>query len=270
MKFGDYLAVALPTASIALALLLGVVSVAVQPAADIPVTPLRQSLSVAVVEALHARIAIDRTCLLPAGLVVIAMFAAWTVFPAAVLDPALVAWLGAAVLVLALGAGGRDVLLKGVDIEATLFLFGLLVLVGSVRESGFFVQLSSLLATNALSPTLALIGFVALAGLSTGLFSAGPSMAAMLELAPTLAARTSPTAVYLGLAFGVCAGSSLLLTAATSGPLAQSMVERAGLRDAEGRLLTFGFKEFGPVGVMSFVLILTVDVAAILILTRSP
>jgi hypothetical protein len=46
-------------------------------------------------------------------------------------------------------------------------------------------------------------------------------MAALLEVAPPLVDEVGPAAVYVGLAFGVCAGSSLLLTAATSGPLAQ-------------------------------------------------
>jgi hypothetical protein len=61
--------------------------------------------------------------------------------------------------------------------------------------------------------------------------------------------------VYVGLALGVCAGSSLFTTAATSGPLAQALTERADLHDDEGNPLRFGFMEFLPVGIMSFLVI---------------
>jgi hypothetical protein len=61
--------------------------------------------------------------------------------------------------------------------------------------------------------------------------------------------------VYVGLALSVCAGSSCLLTAATAGPLAQALCERADLRDARGEAIRFGFSEFLRVGLLSFVII---------------
>jgi hypothetical protein len=65
----------------------------------------------------------------------------------------------------------------------------------------------------------------------------------------------SPTAVYVGLALSVCAGSSLFLTAATSGPMAQIMTERAGLRDQSDAPLHFGFFAFVRVGLLAFAVI---------------
>ncbi len=65
----------------------------------------------------------------------------------------------------------------------------------------------------------------------------------------------------MGLALSVCAGSSLLLTAATAGPLMQSLVERSQLRDAQGQAIRFGFAEFMPVGLLGFTLILGVGIA---------
>jgi hypothetical protein len=91
-------------------------------------------------------------------------------------------------------------------------------------------------------------------------------MAALLEVARPHAAVLPPAAVYLGLAFGVCAGSSLFLTAATSGPLAQSLVERARLVDDHGQPLHFGFRTFLPVGILSFCVILAVGLVATLLL----
>lgn len=83
-------------------------------------------------------------------------------------------------------------------------------------------------------------------------------MAALLEVANALAQRLPRHAVNLGLALSVCAGGSLLLTAATSGPMAQALTKRADLRDAKGRSVRFGFFEFFeflPADLLSFVLI---------------
>jgi len=117
-----------------------------------------------------------------------------------------------------------------------------------------------------------LVIFLLLAGVLTGLFSAGPSMAALLDVAEVLAKVFPPTAVYVGLALSVCAGSSLFLTAATSGPMAQMMTERADLRDEHGKQVRFGFFEFLPVGLWGFTIILLVGVAYSLLLAawRSP
>jgi hypothetical protein len=165
-------------------------------------------------------------------------------------------------------------------------IFGLLVMVGAVRESGLFGLLAQTLQASSWSGTTQLVVFIVAAGVATGLFSAGPSMAALLEVAPPLVDEVGPAAVYVGLAFGVCAGSSLLLTAATSGlgwrrrrggrrhhrvrwfrvrrrrrrPLAQSMVERAGLRDVDGRRLGLTFGSFLPVGLLAFGVIVGVGI----------
>jgi hypothetical protein len=85
-------------------------------------------------------------------------------------------------------------------------------------------------------------------------------MAGLLEVAEVLAARTSATAVYVGLALSVCAGSSLFLTVATSGPMAEIMVERAAIEDRRGIALCFGFFQFAPIGLLAFAVIQTVAV----------
>jgi Na+/H+ antiporter NhaD/arsenite permease-like protein len=70
-------------------------------------------------------------------------------------------------------------------------------------------------------------------------------------------------AVYVGLALAVCAGSSLFLTAATAGPLMQSLAERAALRGVNGQPVSFGFSEYLRVGLLGF----AVTLAAALIYT---
>jgi hypothetical protein len=47
--------------------------------------------------------------------------------------------------------------------------------------------------------------------------------------------------------------------------LAQALTERADLRDSDGRQLRFGFVEFLPVGVLSFLVIETVAIGYCLV-----
>ena len=263
MDFNAYLVRAFPIALAALIVLLGVVHLGVRPARDVEAPALRSALTVAAIEALHRRVRLDVRLLAPATLALVGMLAAWILLPAAVAPPHLVAWVGAAAALLLCGRRATGALLRGVDLEATLFLFGLFVLVGVVRESGFFATLAGGLAGLDIAPSARLYLLVTVTGVATGLFSAGPSMAAMLEVGRPLTETVPPAAVYVGLAFGVCAGSSLLLTAATSGPLAQSLVERAAITDDRGAPLRLTFQGFLPVGALSFLIILAVGLGAV-------
>ncbi|NVJ18467.1 SLC13 family permease, partial [Myxococcus sp. AM010] len=159
------------------------------------------------------------------------------------------------------GGLGERIVRTRIDMEAALFLLSLFVMVGAVGRSGLFADAAGWLQALPISPLAQLCVFFVAAGLLTGVFSAGPSMAALLEVAERLAQQHSPETVYIGLALSVCAGSSLFLTAATSGPLAQALTERAALRDPEGNLIRFGFAEFLPAGLLSFAVIQTVAIA---------
>jgi Na+/H+ antiporter NhaD/arsenite permease-like protein len=206
------------------------------------------------------------------------MVVAWMTLPAYGVPPELVAWCGAAI---ALGLflarrrrraddhdAARTILARALDAETTLFLFALFFMVGVVRRTGVFHALAGGLLALPVGPGPKLVAFLCVAGLVTGLFSAGPSMAALLEVAHELTRTLPAPAVYVGLAMSVCAGSSLFLTAATSGPLAQAMVERAKLRGPDGEPIHFGFGDFLPVGLLAFVLILGVALTTGLLLAR--
>lgn len=209
------------------------------------------------------RIKLDLRLAVPGLLTLVGMLTAWILLPATLVPPHLIAWIGAVVVLAAVGRRAAGAVRRGIDVDATLFLFGLFVLVGTVRESGFFAGLAATLEHLPVSDDLRLFLLLALTGIATGLFSAGPSMAAMLEVGRPLTETIAPDAVYIGLAFAVCAGSSLLITAATSGPLAQSLIDRASITGEHGQPLRFTFQGFLPVGVLSFALILTVAFVAV-------
>lgn len=256
MEFPRYLAHAAPPTALALGLLLVVVLLLVRPERALARTPLTAQLSQAVMQALHRNVRLDRRLVIPTLGVLGVMVLAWVAVPArSGVSAELIGWLGVAVVLSLRARLGERLLRTRVDVEAVLFLLALFVMVGAVRRTGLFGEVARLLTALPVAPLWQLLAFLLLAGLLTGMFSAGPSMAATLEVAHALAHRLPATAVYVGLALSVCAGSSLFLTAATSGPMAQALTERAGLQDHGGRPLRFGFLNFLPVGLTGFVII---------------
>lgn len=261
MAFDDYLVGAAPPTLAALLLLLATVLLGLRPARDVPVTPLTRRLTLAALGRLYRGTQLDWRLLGPATLALLLMLLGWLAAPPAWgLTPELVCWLGVGLALLARLPRAETLLRQHVDVEAALFLLALFVMVGAVRETGLFTQAGQWLAAAPLPPTLQVLLFLVVAAVLTGLFSAGPSMAALLEVAEVLSRQHPPEAIYVGLALAVCAGSSLFLTAATSGPLTQALVERSRLLDREGRPLRFGFREFLPVGLTGFGIILAVAV----------
>lgn len=254
MSFTAYLARAAPATLVIFLVLLALVVRGARPARDVASDPLSTRLSCAVIEAMHRRVLIRRRIAVPAAAVLALMFVGWTALPPPV-TPELVCWLGGAAALAITPRTGEDVLRRRFDAEAVLFLLAMFVMVLAVRSSGLFETLARALVDTPLPPGLQLGLFLVLAGVATALFSAGPSMAALLEVADVLARDLPPDAVYVGLALSVCAGSSCLLTAATSGPLAQALCERADLRDRDGAQIRFGFFEFLPIGLLCFTVI---------------
>jgi Na+/H+ antiporter NhaD/arsenite permease-like protein len=261
MTFPDYLVHAAPVTTVALVILLAVTLFFVRPERGLETSALSARITLATMTALYRRVRVDMRTLVPAGAALTAMLFAWISVPlTSGITPELICWLGACAGLLASPRLGERIARRKVDIEATLFLLSLFIMVVAVRHSGMFTAIGNVLNALPIHPLMRLVVFLVAAGILTGLFSAGPSMAALLEVAQSLAAHHPPHAVYVGLALSVCAGSSLFLTAATSGPLAQALTERAELRDERGQPIRFGFFQFLPTGLMSFSIILTVGI----------
>lgn len=259
MSFGEYLSAAAPPTLLSLGLLLAWVTLAVAPTRDLTTTASNRRLTLAILQQLYRGVRLNWRLLAPALGALGFMLAGWMLFPASwSLSPDLVCWLGA-LMALAWHPTRAEAGLRRLDFEAPMFLLGFFLMVGAVRASGFFVQAAQAITHLPLSARGQVMAFLILAALLTGIFSAGPSMAALLEVAEVLARNQAPEPIYVGLALSVCAGSSLFLTAATSGPLTQSLVEKARLKDTRGEPVTFGFNDFLPVGLISFSFILAVN-----------
>jgi Na+/H+ antiporter NhaD/arsenite permease-like protein len=269
MGFTAYLVRALPSTLVGLVVVVALVVYGVRPDRGLSKSPVSAAITVDTMGALYRHVRVDRRMLVPAAVVLGTMIVAWMTLPADKgWTPELICWIGAGVALAMKPSLGERLIRRKVDVEAVLFLLGLFVMVVAARRSGVFAWIAHVLVALPISPIAQLVVFVIAAGLLTALFSAGPSMASLLEVADVLARQHPPNTVYVGLALGVCAGSSLFTTAATSGPLAQALTERADLRDSEGRSLRFGFAEFLPVGILSFVVIESIAIGYCLVTVR--
>jgi Na+/H+ antiporter NhaD/arsenite permease-like protein len=269
MGFTAYLVRALPATLVGLVVIVTLIVYGVRPERGLSKSPVSAAITIDTMSALYRHVRVDRRILVPAAISLGAMIVAWmTLPPEKGATPELVCWIGGAAALLTLPSLGERLIRRKVDVEATLFLLALFVMVVAVRRSGVFASIARGLVALPISPIAQLVVFVIAAGVLTSIFSAGPSMAALLEVGDALARVHPANAVYVGLALGVCAGSSLFTTAATSGPLAQALTERADLRDSEGRQLRFGFVEFLPVGILSFAVIEAVAIGYCLVTVR--
>ncbi len=257
MTFTGYLARAAPATFVGTAVVLSIAALALTRVGRGHVDrKLRTSISRMLLRSLYRGVRLDRKLVGWLTFVFAAMLASWTFLPASgAISPDLVGWIGVLVALAARPAFGERIIRSRVDVEAVLFLLALFVMVAAVRRTGVFGLAATTLTTLPVSAPVQLVLFLLLVGIVTGIFSAGPSMAALLEVAAALATRLPPELVYVGLALAVCAGSSLFLTAATSGPLAQSLTERAHIVGPDGKRIRFGFVEFLPIGFVSFVVI---------------
>ncbi|MCC7539928.1 MAG: permease [Deltaproteobacteria bacterium] len=266
MSFTTYLVRAAPATMVAVLIILVVATLVLRRSQGRVGNEVRAAISRSLLRSLYRGARLERRLVLWLSIVFVAMLAAWTLLPASgPISADLVGWVGVLIALAARPAFGERAIRTRVDVEAVLFLLALFVMVGAVRRTGVFTLVASGLTSLPVPPSVQLVLFLLLVGVVTGVFSAGPSMAALLEVAAVLATRLPPNVVYVGLALSVCAGSSLFLTAATAGPLAQSLTERTDLVGDDGARVRFGFTQFVPVGVVSFVAIELVAVGYCLI-----
>ena len=151
----------------------------------------------------------------------------------------------------------EGIIRKETDIESTLFLGGLFFMVAAAESTGILKIIGSHLFALSSKPILCISILMVLTGLSTAIFSAGPAMGAMLPIAKQMAPLYPDGCLYIGIALSVCAGSSFFLTAATSGPLMQTIIEKSDFKMSNGDSGQFGFWTFLPYGTLSFCIIQT-------------
>lgn len=259
ISFTDYLVLAYPVTFILFALFTLLAMVFYAKKVKLNIGKVESHFALLTMEKLYRKVKIDRSILIPGIVIFSLMVLLWLVGDTIRLSPDIVCLLGVVMLVILKHRQGEEILRTRIDFESIIYFASLFVMVSCLANSGILRTIALQLNHYFRTPLSIIFALMLLTGFSTAIFSAGPSMATMLPIAQTIIMQKNLPAeiIYIGLALSVCAGSSFFLTAATSGPLAQSFVEKANLKDLDNRRVSFNFLTFLPYGVVSFVIIQT-------------
>jgi Na+/H+ antiporter NhaD/arsenite permease-like protein len=234
---------------------------------DLRIGKIEASFALATTRKLYRNVSIKYNILVPGLIIFIAMFVLWTFGSYLNLSPDIVCFLGVACYAVVNHRRAENILRTKIDFESIVFLTSLFVMVSCMAGSGILDWVAVQLSTTFANPKLLICMLMLLTGISTAIFSAGPSMATMLPIALKIIAEgnLSGDIVLVGLALSVCAGSSFFLTAATAGPLAQTMIEKSLLTTNNDQVAKFNFMTFLPYGVFSYLIIQLVAISFVFI-----
>jgi|GEM_PF-46071 len=141
------------------------------------------------------------------------------------IPPAIIALTGGFTILL-IGQVDVTKVIKKLGFKDIIFFAGLFVLVGGVEASGFLDYISEILKRlaggNVLAKCLLLMWIV---GILTSFLNAGPSTMLFIPVVFSFGMNSPHNLYWWSLSLGVLAGSSALITGATAGQVASTMIE---------------------------------------------
>jgi Na+/H+ antiporter NhaD/arsenite permease-like protein len=186
----------------------------------------------------------DRMLLLKSGAVLAAVLVGFVLSPALGYAPAVVALLGAGVLVLISGLPPRDYLAE-VEAPTLVFFAGLFVMVGALIKVGAIAQLARwATAATGGSPEAATFLLLGVSAILSGVIDNIPYVATMAPLVGSLAQETgNPGSVlWWALALGADLGGNATVIGASANVVMLGIAEKNGYR--------IGFWEFARYGAL--------------------
>jgi Na+/H+ antiporter NhaD/arsenite permease-like protein len=228
----------------------------------------KRELSVHFLELQHKHYTIQWSELLRIGVVFMLMFFAWSLLPAQDFPPETVAMMGLALAAVLLFHQGARALLEPYPLASVLIIGPFLLLATVAQELGLLDMVAKQVLLLKDYPTVLLIVMMMVTAILTGIFSAGPTAAAMMPVVLKVAAEVFPNqSHWLAVAFAasICAGSSLLITSASAGPILMEKVAGANLMTSEGKQLILGFANYARYGFLHFVIQLVVGITWVVI-----
>jgi len=268
--FPDYLRRAFPlfSATGALVVLIHFVRFKMQGREETGTERAQRDLSVHFLALQHKNYTIQNSALLRLVVVFALMFFAWSVLPAQDFPPETIAVAGLACAAVLLFRQGAQTLLEPYPLEAILVIGPFLLLATVAQALGLLDMVAKQVLLLKDYPTILLIAMMVVTAVLTGIFSAGPTAAAMMPIVIKVAAEVFPTQNHwLAVAFAasICAGSSLFITSASAGPILMKKIADANLTTNEGKQLTLGFGSYARYGFLHFAIQLSVGITWVVI-----
>ncbi len=183
------------------------------------------------------------------------------------LPPAVIALTGGFTILLISGVDATSVI-KKFGFKDIIFFSGMFVLVGSVDASGFLDYLSGILTglsgDNILVQCIILMW---LAGILTSFLNAGPATMLFIPVVFNFEMISPHNIYWWSLSLGVLAGSSSMITGATAGQVASTVIEDyliANKKNTQLKLSDFlTFKEYAEIGIPIMIIFLLISSAYI-------
>jgi Na+/H+ antiporter NhaD/arsenite permease-like protein len=173
--------------------------------------------------------------------ILLGTIAAFFLHTALHLEPAVVALLGATLLLLVAADDVEDAL-ERVEWSTIFFFLGLFVMVGALEERGIVGEVAELAAdATGGSRTVELLAILWLAAMGSALVDNIPFTAAMIPVVDELQQDEFDDGHWWALALGACFGGNATMIAAAANVAATGVLERSGRR------VTFG--QFAAIGV---------------------
>ncbi|MES2388116.1 MAG: SLC13 family permease [Bacteroidota bacterium] len=217
--------------------------------------------SVVLTKALYRNVKINQKVLLPSLFIFLGMVFCWT----SGFNATKVSIGGFLVLALCINYG-RTAEEKIKKTEAGIFIYYLclFVIVVSIQQTGLLNRLADFLLGFKSNKVLMLIMFVSVTTIVTGVVSAGPSTVAMFPVVEILNPMFPENMVLSCFVLSICAGSSLLMTSATAGPLMANLSEQFHV-EADGKKYAYNFRDYLLPGFTGAFIIYSVNISYILI-----
>jgi Na+/H+ antiporter NhaD/arsenite permease-like protein len=223
-------------------------------------------LSIRLLEARHRHRQVNRPALHRLAAVFAGMLFVWMRFDAAVVPPAVVAWIGVAVAAVVLSPTGVAARFEQFDLDPVLRISAVLLVAAVAMATGAIDRLADVLTDHIDNPLMLLLAVMCLTTVLCGVFEAGATAAAMLPLihaftGPGGALHDMSAIAVVAFAASICAGSSMLLTSATAGQLLAAKVRSAQLITNDGLTMEWGFRAYLPFGLLNCAIQFAVAVA---------
>jgi len=226
-----------------------------------------QKLAVELLQSRYRNNKVRLDILIPLGIIMFAMFIAWSVVPQNIVPPEMIAILGYVIGLVFVSAKGLRIK-QSMDMKSVLMISSFLFLATVVSSSGLLTYVAEFLENNIPNSKMLLIVIMLITSLVSGLVSAGPAAAAMLPVIVNLCNTTLASQsgwVAIAYAASICAGSSLFLWSATAGFILSSKIDDANLGTEKERI-TWGIKEYFKYGFVNYLVQMAIAIIWIIVI----
>lgn len=202
------------------------------------------------------------------GIIFAGMFVAWSFVPQEIIPPEIIAVLGYGAAMV-IGSVKKINIVQKMDLKSVLTIASFLFFAQVISQTGLLNQIAAYLQNTISDPKLLVMAIMVITSVVAGIFSSGPTAAAMMPViiqicrGPLGGAQSDWIAVAYAAA--ICAGSSLFMWSATAGFILSGKVNKAGVEDENGTHTCWGIRQYLKYGMINYLIQITIALVMVVI-----